>query len=281
MSEHDLKNLKRPSVEDAMLYRREHGITDEEGNDLPLCVDIRVLKKYGLGLYMFFELMRRLILLFLLLSAVYGVAIYSNASGNGLAIYRDFKSTIMTLSLGNQDRLVLLADNSTAENQAENSRRYNAFVANARVNYFLVAIPDAVCVLVFILFYALWVCFFQSTKEEYKKKYPTPSRFTVEVHGLPPTGVKEAEVWRHFSRVGELVEVKACTTSTEIIRKFEGVGDKSQEVKRCLKLSEYEEDDRRRQEHLERLEAVKADMYEDIADAKALIRDYSVNGREF
>jgi hypothetical protein len=68
-------------------------------------MELDYLKKYGLGTYLFFELVRRAIGLFLILGLVYGLPLALNVEGDGLANYGQSRTLFMQLSLANLNQL--------------------------------------------------------------------------------------------------------------------------------------------------------------------------------
>jgi RNA recognition motif-containing protein len=67
------------------------------------------------------------------------------------------------------------------------------------------------------------------------QKYPSPSKFTVLVYGLP-RDTTEQEVRAFFSRYGNVVEAKPCSGYTDVLHSFKDVSEVASEIKRNRSL---------------------------------------------
>lgn len=62
--------------------------------------DTKELKSFGIGIYLYVELFRRLAWMFLLLALINGVSIYLNVKGSGMSMYSlSFGTYLITTSL--------------------------------------------------------------------------------------------------------------------------------------------------------------------------------------
>lgn len=82
-----------------------HTKTDKGKIPYPLGVDIEEFGKYGTGLRIFFDFIKKLAILFFIMSLIAIPALRSNSSGDGMVAYGERANQLSYFSLANQPNL--------------------------------------------------------------------------------------------------------------------------------------------------------------------------------
>jgi hypothetical protein len=82
-----------------------HSKTSNGKVPYPMGVDIEEFGKYGTGLRIFFDFIKKLAILFFIMSLVTIPALRSNSSGDGMVSYGERANQISYFSLANQPNL--------------------------------------------------------------------------------------------------------------------------------------------------------------------------------
>ena len=149
---------KAMEFKDSQSYRKRN----DEGDYLPMetCGENAELKEFGLGIYLYFEFIKRLGVTLLLITAVNIFPIVANYHGTGLSKYssESFTTTLARFSLGNT-------------------------VNGDRNDYLIQTVSDIVGTVILILFWVHWRSFHSSVLHEMEKDYKiiNPVRYVVAV----------------------------------------------------------------------------------------------------
>jgi hypothetical protein len=65
-------------------------------------VDINYFKQYGIGLFLYFDFLKKMIILLFVMGLIGLVAAFYNIRENGLAKYGQLRSNFLLMSLANQ-----------------------------------------------------------------------------------------------------------------------------------------------------------------------------------
>ena len=109
-----------------------------KGEEVPVCCDIEHFKMYGPGIYLFFAFIKRLMVVFMLMSLVELIAvIYNYLQGNGLQnISVTYNYYYSKMSIGSFD--------TSADGYSYRNKLLNVIV-------------DMVVVFMFLVFYFYWL----------------------------------------------------------------------------------------------------------------------------
>jgi hypothetical protein len=116
---------------------------EEEYEPLPTCGSNEELKHYGLGIYLYFEFIKRLAVALFLISVVLIFPMVLQYNGTGLETYTKTPSFTMTLA------------RFTLGNLSEGDRQ----------SYMIVTFADVITLLIMIIFYFHWRAFHKSAIE--------------------------------------------------------------------------------------------------------------------
>lgn len=138
--------------------------------------DVKELKNFGVGIYLYIELFRRLGWIFLLFALINGLPIYMNVKGSGLSKYSlSFGTYLITTSLGNAIYYYL-------GNYSQEFTGYDAYVLTG---------CHCLTLLIFFVFFLFWKAHKYSEIESFEEDNDVihPKKFCVEMCGFPKTGV--------------------------------------------------------------------------------------------
>ena len=149
---------------DTQSYRKKVVGADGEAEYVPfgVCDDLEETKEFGLGIYLYLELIKRLMLTFIFLSILVGAELVFNYSGTGLSAYTaSFTLTLAKFTLGN--------------------------LSNAdRTTYLIITIFDILTMVALFAFYVHWRLFLNSVIEESERNHDivNPTLYAVSVSGF-------------------------------------------------------------------------------------------------
>jgi uncharacterized protein YdaL len=80
------KDYELADMTKALDYKKKNMIHTVDGDQYEICVETDEFKKYGVGVKLFFDFMRLSAILFWIMALCSAPAIYSNITGEGLAV---------------------------------------------------------------------------------------------------------------------------------------------------------------------------------------------------
>jgi RNA recognition motif-containing protein len=188
--------------------------------DYNLKTPIDKFGQHGVGLQLYFELMRALCITFLVISICSILPIYDNFKG-GYLLDGDLRYFFDELTLANQDGPRPNDSLEDAEDTVDDTE-----VQRRRVVY-----PDIFYTIIF--FVGLTVYRIHSAKviARNKAKNVATANYAIEVHNLPED-VEESTVRRHFSQFGTVCEVFLSRKNMRILVLYRAREALSRELKR-------------------------------------------------
>ena len=127
-----------------------------------VCDDLEEIKEFGVGVYLYLELIKRLMITFIFISILVGTSLVFNYSGTGLSTYTaSFTLTLAKFTIGN--------------------------LSNAdRTTYLIITIFDILTMVALFAFYVHWRLFLSSVIEEAERNHDVvnPTLYAVSVSGF-------------------------------------------------------------------------------------------------
>lgn len=175
-------STEAPCFEKALNHKRLYSAAGRTNNEKRICnafsLDTESFKKDGSGVYLYFSLIKILLITFAIISFNSIPIFLSNFKGNGLMIYGDssLAKSIMKVSLGNQrheEYEVVLKDQSA---------KIDIYVSQT-----LIIFVDIFNSLIFFIFLIYWKIKSDQTVEKLIAEDALPSYYTIQVKHLPPS----------------------------------------------------------------------------------------------
>jgi hypothetical protein len=177
--------------------------------------EINELKKYGLGVMLYFKLLKRLGLLFFFLFLCSMPSLIFNLSGSGIS---HTNVLLAYTTLGNQGDQFL--SNSTA-----NVYDSSIMGIERRTIGLIMSLSDLFYSMVFIIF--LYWLEYQHKREAqlYSYEMSTVSQYAVAVHNLPKNSLDRTYLRKFFSRYGAVVDVSIAYNNYPLIKLYQKRGE--------------------------------------------------------
>lgn len=197
VADFDMTNLDSAAqpadIKKAQQFRNETCIRKfENGAYLHYSVcstSLKQLGEYGVGIELYFKLIKYLGILFFIISGISIYPIYTNSNGSGLTA-GDIRQRWDAWSISNTDWVE--EDNEFNDNEQ---------------TLFWLFISDAIYTGVFIIFIVIFQVLSSRTISSNFRKNITLADFAIEVKGLPSEGIDKKHVAEHFHQFGTVVEV--------------------------------------------------------------------------
>ena len=195
-----MMDINSPALLEEALNHRDHYSLRRWENESPrkysfFCSSTWKIGEYSIGFALHFMLLKQLIVLMFLISCASAILLYFNYNGN---YYEgsEVQSVLDYFTIGNI-------------NGDRKHLNYTETVGAEKVddNYQLVWTIDSSCSGFFLLCILLFFTYAYVYVFDMIKKVDRISDYTVEVKGLPRTGVDPEELKQHFRRFGDVVEV--------------------------------------------------------------------------
>ncbi|CAG9332151.1 unnamed protein product [Blepharisma stoltei] len=165
----------------------------------------QVLGEYGVGLELYFTMLKYFAFLFLIISLISIWPILENWYGSGLDA-ADSEKSYSTITLANNGafhyKSIPVTEDANAVLDDEQSD-----VDDFENNQIRVAVADFLYTFVFIGFLVYYKKLSKKVAEKNFKDNVTAGDYAVEIKGLPAEDIEEKEIIEHFQKFGEVVEV--------------------------------------------------------------------------
>lgn len=193
----DMSNLnaaaKPADLKKAQKYRNETCLRKFDGgtySHYSVCgMALKGLGEYGVGLELYFKLVKYLGFIFFIISCISIYPIYTNSEGSGLTA-GDTRQRWDTWAVSNTDQVLY-------ETEFNDNEKTLAGLF----------ISDAIYTGIFIVFIIVFQILSSRTISQNFRFNVTLADFAVEVKGLPKEGVDKQEVVNHFKQFGSVIEV--------------------------------------------------------------------------
>ena len=187
-------------------FRDETCIRDFKDNKyskLSVCgTSLRRLGEYGVGIELYFKLVKNIGILFFLIACVSIYPIYENSTGNGLTA-GDIRQRWDIWHVSNNDEV-------TTQNDLDNNK--------SEVIKLLVC--DGIYTGLFIIFIVYFQIYSNKTVSRNFEKNVSLADYSIEVKGIPSEGISEQQVAEHFSQFGSVVEVYLARSYNGILTAY-------------------------------------------------------------
>ncbi|KAL4463408.1 hypothetical protein ABPG72_017129 [Tetrahymena utriculariae] len=201
LSQIEKTKYQKADWSEAQRQVKKYQILDKSSGEpkpFSLSCDLSCLKKYSIGIYFYFDLLKKIAIFFWIATLICAPTYYSNFSGGGITNTSGLFS-LSQFSLANQPQLQLTIPSSTATQsekqqvQQQNDQSIRDFVSSQSTRKYYVWIPDIVYSSLFFLF-ILYYKRFSTNQINAQKKMILPSQYCVEIKGLPRNTVDQNEL---------------------------------------------------------------------------------------
>lgn len=208
------ETAKAASLQEAIEYRNKNMIKewlDDNILEYPIIsTPLSTLGEFGVGIELYFVLLKHLGILFFIISIISAMPIYLNSQG-GYYDEGDIKYFFDEWTIGNQEGL---KSTETDMQEAEDLKD------TIDMNHLMIILPDIAYTTIFIIFLIVYRFNSSSIVRKNLKYNVTAADYAVEVKGFPRAIVDPKEVKDHFSKFGEVVEVSLARRYNGLLRKY-------------------------------------------------------------
>lgn len=182
-------------------FRKESGLRvytkNQKFKKYPICsTELKTLGRYGVGLELYFLLLKQLSILFIVISVISAWPMYENYSGRGLgSLYQGQLYTYF--SVANQANYEYEKDLKKAKDLIEPLKK-------SAMN---LAIADGLYSLLFLAFILQYIYVSKKMSKDNLVDNVTAGDYAVEIKGFPKKCIKEQKIKDHFSKYGDIAEV--------------------------------------------------------------------------
>lgn len=243
-----IKELSTPAeLKQAKIHRNENSIRKVENGKLReftyWCSSTIHFAKYSLGFQLHFLLLKQLIVVFFAIALVSIVQLYLNYKGNYYT-GGEVVSDLNYFSLGDQYGIRPEYQNITNIDQDKVNLNYLLTWSTDTFNsgYFLL--------MIFVFFLQAYLDIRKNILDSNKI-----SEYSIEVKGIPRTGVDVSEIRQHFSKFGEVIEVYLARRYNDLLYYYTTRSDLIQEIKLAETLLRFNEKDLETDKKLNKLKS--------------------------
>lgn len=189
----------------AIERKREQSNRWHKGEQIPITVDREHFKMYGPGIYLFFEFLWKLSLLFLVLTVISCVPMaYNYMQGDR------YRNSVASLDVYvGQISISNFYGNKPGQTSAQQ-------ISDTKIPKLINCVSDLVSSFIVMVFYFYWTRRSDQITEAIKKSFKMPNYYTLELKEFPEE-VSDHEIYNFFNKFGMVTEVAPVKNYSETI----------------------------------------------------------------